>query len=215
MLYIEDGRALLGAFALILTGIVLSVMIYLYFSGNYGISAISTARVWWEIIMNFQVLSIACIWFCYANAIYIPVRNIAVLMRIRLCVAMFAVMIPLWIVLVSVFMNWFVQPPTLRVFEYILLFMFALWVFSTITPRVSQLRAYNKSISFVSLWHGSKTIRLASFLPLSILLMLVIYDMTIGKTYCYYCMPFLLYLQSAVPYLRKGISFGERTAVAV
>jgi len=218
MLRIEDGRILLGAFALVLTGMILSVMVYLYISGYYGLAAISLSRWWWEIIMNFQILAIGCIWFCYANLIQDSTPKIACLMRIRFFVALFGIMIPFWIVLVSVIMDWFTQPPPSFVLDYLLAFMLVLWVVSTIIPRVSQLRAYKQDISLISLiplWNAGKAIHLIRIAPLFMLLMVVMYDAVMDTSYYYYCMPVLMYLQSAVPYFRKGMGWGKPSPVLV
>jgi len=205
MISIKNGRVLLGAFALVLTGIIVSVMMHLYTSGYYGISAIALSRWWWEIIMNLQILAIGCVWFCYANLIQGPASKRVYFMRIRFSIALFSVMVPLWTVLLSVLLDWFEKPPPLIAIDYILGGMLFIWCVSIVIPRAGRLRARDAEISFLSLWRAGKPIRFVTSLPLIVLVILIVSDAVFETSYYYVYMPVLLYMQAAVPFIQKGI----------
>lgn len=202
MLRVKDARSLLGGIALVITGVTLTLMVYLYFSDQYTGAQVFRARWLWEIILNLQILCVAFMWFCYAERIRDPDKRKAHQMIVRMGLSLFAVLLPAWVGLVSVSLGWFVELPSREVIDKIFIIMVGYWLLSVLIPRWLALVLEEKK-------PGSHLLvrRLRAnwgTLPFITAMVILAIDMLRGTHHYYLAIPTLFYTQAAVPYLQSG-----------
>lgn len=202
---INDGRSLIGGIALVITGATLSIMTYLYFEERFTGAEILKSRWLWEIILNLQILSIGCMWFCYADRIKSRDTVKAQQMKVRMLLSLFAVLVPTWIMLLTASMGWFEDLPPQWVIDLLFLVMLGYWLLSAIIPRLMVMQAEGRYLGkhllvrrFKYLWH---------VLPFMSALTIAVVDLLRGTQHYYLCVPFLFYTQAAVPYFLSGLTF--------
>ncbi len=203
MVRVKDGRSLLGGLSLIVAGIVLSAMSYLYFEQAYTGSGILRARWLWEIILNLQIFCLATMWFCYLERINGPDPIVAVQMRMRLALSLFAVLVPTWIALLSAYLGWFYVLPGKNTIDALLGTMVVFWTFASLMPRLWKRRrgADDKRVRLIL----RRKFHIAWSLPLIGAGAVIIIDLIRRENTSYLWLPFLLYTQAAVPYIRSGL----------
>lgn len=64
---VRDFRALWGGIAFIITGLVLALIAGIYFVFEARAAEALKSRMLWEVVLNFQMLSLALIWFAFAD----------------------------------------------------------------------------------------------------------------------------------------------------
>ncbi len=199
---LHDGRALLGAVALNITGWILAFMLYQYLETPAGSTGLSRSRLVWEVILNLQILSIAFVWFCYSDRIEGSDGKIHNLQVARLWFAMITILQPSFLGLLGIQQNWFMEPPSQTA---ILLFaglVLAFWLFGVwLNWLVSRMRK-------TRLPPGSLRYRLVFFIPASLLAVLIAVDAPTGGQLWLLGIPALTYLQGSMPYIVKA--FGVR-----
>ncbi len=197
-----DGKALLGAVALWITGFILTVMLYQYLMAAEGFRVLTRSRFWWEVALNLQVLSVAFIWFCYSDRIDGSSGQVKILQRIRLWFALVTVLLPSILGLMGIRNNWFVVQPSaeaITAFAYCVLayWLLGLWL------NYLVMKKRNTILRRVSLWHR------AAFLgPAIILALITLIDAPGGGDLWILAIPFLTYFQGSMPFISKA--FGWR-----
>lgn len=200
----------MGGVALIIAGAILTSMFQLYLAGEYTGEGIVRSRWWWEIVLNLQILSLALMWFCYVDRISDNVGFKKNLMRLRLAFSLFFVLLPIWLALISASLNWFVVRPPLGTIDKVIIFTVVLWVLAVFTPRLLILRTKARKgepFSFVALFRPPHWY---SVVPTCLLIAFWVIGSVRGVTFKYQYIPFLLYTQSAFPFLEHGLGWGEK-----
>ncbi|MBV1901897.1 MAG: hypothetical protein KUG56_09505 [Kordiimonadaceae bacterium] len=205
---IRDGRAILAALALVLTGAILSSMIYQYFAGQYTGAAILRSRTWWEIVMNLQVLSLAFIWFCYADRLQSRTGREKRVVLVRLLFGLAAVFVPTAIALISAFFGWFEKRPPLFAIDLMICALIAFWFVSTVIPRLVAMKVYGVAYTGAALWDYFKPRSWLYLLPVISLGFVFLADFIFSTENYYLAMPALFYGQAAMPFFFRG--FGKR-----
>ena len=137
---IRDYRALYGALALGLTGLVLTLQSILYLHGDYYGREILTARWHWEIVLNIQILCFAFIWFSHHNRILFSRGRWRARAIINFVISFCAVGIPAFLMLFSASMDWYRNPPGTDVPKYMIGIAAAIWLFSNfLVPAIQKI----------------------------------------------------------------------------
>ncbi len=199
---VVDHRALLGAIALVITGLILADMLLHYLEALNGESALTGSRLWWEIVLNLQILSAAMVWFCYSDRIDGSEGRIRRLQIVRRWFAVITVLLPSMLGAVGIQQNWFVDhPPASFVWAFacaVLLF----WLSGVLVHAMVQRRRRNKPKP------ASFTYRISFFLPAITLVAVILLDAPAGGQTWLLAIPVLTYLQGAMPFITKA--FGLR-----
>lgn len=203
---VRESRALFGAIALIVTGAILSSMAHQYFAGQYTDEAIVRSRSWWEVVLNLQVLSLAFMWFCYADRVRVEDRKRALIMRFRMAFGLIAVSVPFFIALTAVYYGWFETRPSMKVVDLIVCYMLFFWAFSTVMPKLIALRFQRNESKLIAVWHKLKPRSVLATLPALFGLVIILLDVLNGAGQLYYLLPVLFYLQAAMPFLFKAFA---------
>jgi len=199
---IVDHRALLGAIALVVTGVILADMLYHYLMAVSGQSALTGSRLWWEIVLNLQILSAAMVWFCYSDRIDGSEGRIRLLQKVRRWFAIVTVLLPSILGVVGIRENWFVeQPSTTYVWTFALLVLFV-WLGGLVVHGMVQRRRRNRPNK------ASLKYRALFLLPAISLAIVISLDAPAGGQTWLLAIPVLTYLQGAMPFITKA--FGLR-----
>lgn len=204
VMLVRESRALFGAIALTTTGAILSSMAHQYFAGEYTGEAIVRSRSWWEVVLNLQVLCLAFMWFCYADRVRSADPGRAFVMRLRMGFGMFSVVVPFNIAVLSVFLNWFEERPSLYAVDLLICFMMGFWLFSTVVPRLVKMKNRNQAFTAENLWLALKPRSIWFTLPAVGGCIILIADGFFGLSDLYFLLPTLFYLQAAMPFLDKA-----------
>lgn len=201
-LIVVDNRALLGAIALWITGIILGFMLYHYLAAAEGARALSRSRLVWEIILNLQILSVALIWFCYSDRIDGSTGPVRLLQRMRRWFAIVTVLLPTILGLIGIQQNWFEQQPsrhTVTLFASIVLayWLFGLWLNFLVRKKRST-----------RLGRAGRFYRFSFLLPAILLGVITLIDAPRGGIVWLLAIPVLTYLQGSMPFVTKA--FGWR-----
>lgn len=197
----------MGAAALLIAGAILTSILQLYFSDELSGEGIVRSRWWWEIVMNLQVLCLALMWFCYADRVSDNVGAKKRVMRLRMWLGLLIVLQPFWVALLSAYMNWFVVRPSLEVIDLLIWSMLAVWMLAVYVPRFMIVRARPNRYKGVPATAILKPRAWYYLLPTYAILVIVAVELQRGGTLHYQSAPFLLYLQGAIPYIARGISW--------
>ena len=201
-LSLVDHRSLLGAIALIITGFILADMLLHYLAATSGTGALSHSRLWWEVVLNLQILSAAMVWFCYSDRIEGSKGRIRTLQVVRRWFAIITVLLPSMLGAVGIQQNWFAeQPPTSYVWAFAAVVML-FWLTGLLIHYMVQRRRANKPKS------ASLTYRLLFLLPAVSLVIVTLIDAPFGGQTWLLAIPVLTYIQGAMPFITKA--FGLR-----
>ena len=197
-----DHRAMLGAIALVLTGFILADMLLHYLEALNGESALTGSRLWWEIVLNLQILSAAMVWFCYSDRIDGSEGRIRRLQMVRRWFAVFTVLLPSILGVIGIRQNWFIeQPSTTYVWTFACLVLFV-WLGGLAVHHMVQRRRKNKPEP------ATLTYRALFLLPATALAIVILLDAPTGGQTWLLAIPVLTYLQGAMPFITKA--FGLR-----
>ena len=197
-----DNRALLGALALNITGVILAFMLYQYLGAVEGSRTLTRSRLVWEVVLNLQILSAALIWFCYSDRIDGSVGAMKLLQRLRLWFALVTVLLPSILGLLGIQQNWFEEQPTaaeVRLFAYIVLAYWLLGVWLNARVRIKR----SSMVRTVG-WQY----RLLFLSPAILLAIVFAVDILRGGQIWLLAIPVLTYLQGSMPFITKA--FGLR-----
>ena len=202
---VKESRALFGAFALIITGAILSSMAHQYFAGQYTGEAIVRSRSWWEIVLNLQVLCLAFMWFCYADRVRVSDKRRALVMRLRMVFGLVAVSVPFLIAVAAVYFGWFEKRPSVRMVDLIVCYMLFFWGVSACIPKFFALRAQGGSLSKREFFHKMRPRSVWAVAPAIAGLVVITLDGFWGVSTYYFLIPTLFYLQAAMPFLFRAL----------
>lgn len=198
-LRISDGRSLFGGLALLITGIIVANMVQHYVTSGESDAGITRSRLWWEVVLNLQILSVGMIWFCYSDRISDakgPVRRLHIL----LCgFAILSALMPSILGTVSAANNWFSIRPGPQTFIGFFIFGVVFWLVTLIAQlwflglrnRYAKRKRRKRSVAF--------------YAPALTLAAIALVDAPGGGTTWLTMTPVLLYLQGALPYLLRAI----------
>lgn len=198
-LQLVDGRSLMAAIALMITGVIVAMMVEHYVTAGEADTALTRSRLWWEIVLNLQILSVGMIWFCHSDRISEsegPVRRL----HITLCsMAILSALMPSILGAVSAANNWFEIRPVPSSFVGFFVFGVAFWLV-TLLAQIVLSRAHGR--------FAGKRFRhrhLSFYSPAIALGLLALIDASRNGTLWLIMTPVLLYLQGALPYLLKAV----------
>lgn len=195
-----DGRALLGAIALNITGVILGFLVYQYMNSTSGMQVFTRSRLVWEIILNLQILSFALMWVCYSDRIEMSTGSKRTLQRVRRWFSLVTVLLPVWLGLWGIQQNWFQDRPSDSSLITIAVFVFSYWIvgvfINMLVARRMQLSEVDRS--------AKKTLLLLS--PIISLFLIAGGSIVLGASFWLCLIPILIYLQGSVPYLDKAFA---------
>lgn len=186
--------------AFLATGVIVAMMVDYYVSSPASETAITRSRLWWEIVMNLQILSVALIWFCYTDRIGDAKGTKKRLHILMCCFAMLSVLMPSVLGAVSAANNWFEIRPGPNSFIGFFVFGVAFWCASIVAQFILlrlRVRYAGKSMRRRSIWFYS---------PAMVLTVFVAFDGPSGGHLWLVMTPILLYLQGAMPFFQKAFS---------
>ena len=125
---LHDRRALLTAIALIITGVIVAQMVAQYVTTSELDQGLNRSRLWWEIVLNLQLLSVGMIWFSYSDRIGEatgPVRRLHIVTCGFVSLSAF---MPTILGALSASNNWFEIRPNHGVFVNFFLFGVSFWL---------------------------------------------------------------------------------------
>lgn len=186
------------AVALLVTAVIVAQMVAQYVTTTAVDQALNRSRLWWEIVLNLQLLSVGMIWFSYSDRISVatgPVRHL----HIITCgfVSLTAIM-PTLLGAISASNNWFEIRPGPDVFVGFFVFGVTTWLVGLLLQSILYwLR--KKSMKRPGQRRG-----ILFFLPSIALGIIALVDGPGGGTLWFILTPIMLYLQGAMPYLMKA-----------
>ncbi|UTW60103.1 hypothetical protein KFE96_07275 [Kordiimonas sp. SCSIO 12603] len=199
----HSDRGLLGAFGLLLTGVIVSYLVFQYFDFD-GEAAPTTlrSRLQWELILNLQILSLACVWFFFVDYLegFKGFRRQA--MKLRIYLGYIMVLMPLWIVLTAVANNWFVVRATqteIHILIVVVIFVrlgfgLAIRYYNVLAEKANE--PADKPVEFKDNYFDY-----VLYLGGSAFLVWCVY---VDGYWHYVVLPFLFYLKASVAYVRLG-----------
>ncbi len=203
---IVEWRAILAAQALLITGCILSLMLQQFLYVAEGEGAFTRSRIWWELILNMQLLSMGMMWFYYSDRISDATGRRRTFYIVRCFFAVITVSVPSLLGAIAAFNNWFQIKPEPHVLYNFGLFAIAYWFGGLfLHGQISLGQAGRQRLK------GKRARRKGPkvwfFVPLQILLLVIVLDAATGGTDWVMYVPLLLSLQAAVPYLMKSVRF--------
>lgn len=200
---------------MIIVGIVLSMMSSHYITSDAGDDGLIRSRWWWEIVLNSQILCVAFMWFTHIDRIKSAEGGMAIVKGFQLFAALVAILLPVWVALVAIAMDWFKTTPPLDSVHRMIVVALSAWALAWVANLLVTSLLLRKPVRpwFMRIpsWGG----RMVCILPLLAAVILVFVEYSRGGQLHYMYCPFLFFLQGAVPYLAKSVRFdGEAQAQA-
>jgi len=199
----------MGGLALIIAGAILTSMLRLYLAGEYSGQGIVRARWWWEIVLNLQILSGALMWFCYVERLADATGPMKKIMCLRMAFGLIVVLLPIWLAILSAYMDWFVVRPPIVVIDLMLCGMLVFWALSVFLPRILILKTKPTQYPNATFFSLMKPRAWYSLIPMYVLVGIWVAAMINESAIHYLYAPLMLYFQAAVPYLERGF-FGRK-----
>lgn len=193
----------MAAIALMITGVIVASMVdhYVSAANEATATAVTRSRLWWEIVLNLQILSVGMIWFCYSDRIG-DSRGAARRLHIALCsFAIVSALMPSFLGAVSAANNWFEIRPNPTSFVGFFIFGVSFWLLTLLSQILLGMARSKLKRSAYRHWG------VAFYTPAIALGVLALLDAPGGGTLWLVMTPVLLYLQGALPYLMKAVSF--------
>ncbi|SDE69722.1 hypothetical protein [Kordiimonas lacus] len=195
------NRALLGAAAMIIVGIVLSMLASDYVSGRGEAEGLTTSRWWWEIVLNSQILCAAFIWFTHIEKVKASTGWRALFSALQLLSGLVAVLVPVWIALAGILLDWFKTGPSMQELNATFYVCLAVWGLSWLAMWTVECIGRRRFVLPSFLAMGRWYYILIGISPMVLAVLLTIVETMRGGNQHYVYAPFLFYLQGAVPYL--------------
>jgi len=202
---------MMGGTALILVGAILTSMLQVYFADGYSEQGIVRSRWWWEIVLNIQILAVAFIWFCYVDRVADATGVKKRVMRLQMYFGLAVVLVPIWMALMSAYLNWFVVRPPIEIVDLFMCGLLGVWGLIALLPRLLILNSKSSQYQGVTMLSLLKPKAWYLLLPLYVLIVIWIIGAINGSITHYQYTPLLLYMQAAVPYFERGL--GRRTVL--
>lgn len=196
-------RALMVAVALIVSGVIISIMMYKYLATTALDDALIRSRLWWEIVLNVQILSAGVVWFSHADAIGTTSGARKRAYIIQCSYTTMAVLLPTIMGFLSIWFNWFEVRPTNTAYWTAYGLGVGFW---SIGPAIRLINSFAKNIPQAKKW---RPLGIWDAIPVLSLVMIAAYGLLFGDGRTWSAAtPIALYCQSAVPFIFKG--FGWR-----
>jgi len=196
----------MGGIALTIVGAILTSMLKLYFAGEYTGEGIVGSRLWWEVALNLQILSAALMWFCYADRIDENVGAMRRIMQLRMWFGLFVVFLPLWMAILSFYLNWFEVRPPIEIVNAMIYGMVVFWAIATLLPRILMLKIKSEKTPYRAVLANMKPTHWYSLAPTYFLVVIWIIGLWDDSVIRYQYAPIMLYFQAAVPYFETGVA---------
>ncbi len=205
---LRDPRALLTAIALMITGVIVAQMVEQYVTTTEIDQGIIRSRLWWELVLNLQILCIGMIWFSYSDRIGDtsgPVRRLHI---INCGFVSLSAILPAFLGVISASSGWFEIRPGPDVFIGLFLFGVSFWLIGLLLQsllihyknKAKKQRLRRRGIGF--------------FAPSLLLGVTALIDGPGGGTLWLILTPIMLYLQGALPYFLKAFGLSGRLVSA-
>lgn len=165
-----------------------------------------TARWWWEIVLNLQILSFAFMWFCHHNRLVLSRGRWRFRAVSHFVTGVVSVSYPVLLMLISAYMDWFRAPPPQSQVYTLIFAGTALWAVGTfVMPILHWLVVRHETDGQVKpvLGTGSKT-WLQTYWPTIVGLVVAGVEIERGGLVGFTLLPMLMYLQGALPYFAKS-----------
>lgn len=195
---LHDGRALLSAIALMITAVIFAQMVAQYVTTTEVDQALIRSRLWWEIVLNLQLLSVGMIWFSYSDRIGETTGAVRRLYIVNCVFASLSAVMPLILGALSAGYNWFEIRPSYRVFVGFFIFGISFWLIGLLLHQLLA-RTKKNTRKKRTLWFT-----ICFYAPSILLGLTVLFDAPSGGTLWLILTPIMLYLQGAMPYLLKA-----------
>ncbi|WP_025896299.1 hypothetical protein [Kordiimonas gwangyangensis] len=117
---LSHDRAILTAIAMLITGCILSSMSISFFDSMKN-AGLSRSRLWWEIVLNLQILCGALVWFSFVERIKAATGARYYIRCAQFFVALVAVLLPVEIGLAGAAIGWFEDKPDLAELNWMIL----------------------------------------------------------------------------------------------
>ncbi|WP_262694602.1 hypothetical protein [Kordiimonas aquimaris] len=196
---IHDARAVMGVLSRLIAGGILALMFDQYFASQAAGTAFVKSRIWWEIVLNLQLLSAGMIWYSYSDRVTRERGRLRTLQMTRLWLSVFASLTPTLVGLAAVFQDWFEVLPGVGIFVVILIFATVHLIISLYVYR--QIEAYRISPKPTY----SNRERLVFYAPTIIFISCVSIDLIVGANTWFIIMPIMLFSQGSMPYVFEAL----------
>ncbi len=199
-LKIARPRAMMAGCALVFSGIIITLMVQQFLAPDEGRGVLTRSRLWWEIVLNVQLLCVGMMWFYYAEKIEDAVGSKRRYLIFRATLSVITVSVPAVIGTAAALNNWFELKPdsgTLYVFVGSLIVYWAAGLFlhrQIVLGRVRNRIRLQVRVGF------------KFFIPLYLLMMVIVCDIALGGTNWAVMTPILLSFQAATPYFLKAFA---------
>ncbi|WP_417464771.1 hypothetical protein [Kordiimonas sp.] len=198
---------------MLLTGCVLTSMSGAYFTTLTDVG-FSRSRLWWEIVLNVEILCAALVWFSFVERIKAAEGKRYYVLLAQCFVAMFATLLPVWIALAGASLGWFTKRPELAAINWLVVACLGLWAAGMALPICVQL-ILGRSLRLPPFFRGATPmVMVLRFSPLLLTFGLVWWQESVGGYLHYIYAPILLYAQGSLSYLMRSFRFVEDTSSA-
>ncbi len=194
------NRALLGAAAMVIVGLVLSMLASDYISGLGQAEGLTTSRWWWEIVLNSQILCAAFIWFTHIDKVKASSGWRMVVSLLQLLSGLVAVLLPLWIALAGILFGWFKTGPSLKALNLTIFVCLSVWAVAWLVMWTLECVGRRRLVLPWFLTRGRWYKIILGVSPILLAILLSVEEIMRGGYLHYIYAPFLFYLQGAVPY---------------
>lgn len=195
---IQDHRSLLGAISLLVTGGILASMLSVYLDAIADGPGLPRSRLWWELVLNLQILSAALMWFCYSDRIDNTSGTLRRLQRVRRLFGMITVLVPTAFGVFGIFESWYTFRPQPQTVTFLAILVLLFWLSGLWVHMLVQRRRRTPPKPR-SPWY-----RIVSLTPVIILALVFLVDYPSGGQTWLLAIPVLTYLQGAVPFIVRA-----------
>lgn len=200
------NRAILGAIALIVVGVVVSMMSSNYVLRDEAEFGLIRSRWWWELVLNSQILCAAFIWFTHIDKVKAAQGARFWARLLQMLAGLVAVLLPVWVAIIAAMAGWFEERPSMKSVDLLITAVLAAWAVAVLILWAVNGRA-SGTIRPTRVFKRFGRWRVLGFLPSILALLLVVVESRRGGVMHYMYGPFLLYLQGAMPYLARSFRF--------
>lgn len=200
-----DSRSVMAFVSLLIAGSLVSTLFHHYMAFQETGVAFDRPRLWWEVLLNLQLLAIGMMWFSYSDRIAEPRGALRFYQQTQRFLGTLSVAVPAILLIVCVFLDGFsvrFGPNIVAIFITTAAIHLAVRYLLRQKIRTLQGKAnIRQPFSFYVLY----------YLPAEILAVTVIMDMITGNTWCLIMAPAALYGQAGMAhagsFLRRTRSY--------
>lgn len=206
LLGIKDSRAFLGALALLIVGVIMAFKVGFFFAPDIFGTGMLTSRWWWEIVLNLQILCLAFMWFCHHDRIVQSGGRWRIRAIVNFLVGMVSVSYPAMLLILGAYLDWFRDTPPESSVMLLMLGAIALWAAgSFIMPIVTTMLVGKENLGPGSARLGlNPKAWVQTFWPSFVVALIIFLEALRGSERLYMFVPIFMYLQGALPYLKKA-----------